>query len=175
MLHLVFELSNFWFCVQVLWNIIMINNSCLFCWSFDILAFEKQLMIVSLVTFSKTRTSIFVASRTLNDWISLLFSRAVIIHLTDKTLCFEFSNQITPWSIAYVWKVLVGGRNTNSMAINDLALTSGCAGQMSRISDIFLFLRPCLRNNSSRRVFLCTISKGLVLESFEQQKDVVTF
>ena len=50
--------------------------------------FEMQLMIVSLVTLHE----IFMKSRMLNDGICLLFSRAVIMHLTDKTLYFNFSD-----------------------------------------------------------------------------------
>ena len=90
-------------------------------------------MIVSLVTLSQARTSIFMASGTLNDGISL-FSRAVIMRLTDKTLYFDFSDQITPWSIGCVWEVGFDGRNTNSITFR--SLTPGCAGKLSTISAI---------------------------------------
>ena len=66
------------------------------CWSFDIPVFQKQLMIVSSVTLSQAKRSIFMESRTLNDGISSSFSRAVIIRLTDKILYFDFNDQITP-------------------------------------------------------------------------------
>ena len=66
------------------------------CWSFHIPAFQKQLMILSSVTLSQAKTSIFMASGTLNDGIPSSFSRAVIIRLTDKILYFNFSDKITP-------------------------------------------------------------------------------
>ena len=93
-------------------------------------------MIVSLVTLSQARTGIFMASRTPSDSISLLFSRVVIMRLNDKTFYSNFSDQITPSSIGCVWEDVSGGRNTNSVAFR--SLTSGCAGQLSTISAIFL-------------------------------------
>ena len=117
--------------------VIAINNYPLLILSYT--GFWEVLMIVSLVTLSQARRNIFMASKMLHDDISLLFSRAVIMHLTHKTVCFDFSDQITPWFSGCVWDVVFGGRNTSCIALR--SLTSRCAGQLSIISAIFLFSR----------------------------------
>ena len=149
----------------------LLSLTVVLCWSFDIPAFEKQYMIFSLATLFQARTSIFMASKTLNDGISL-FSRAVTMHVTDTTLYFDLNDQITSWSIGCVWEVVFGGRNTISIAFR--SLTSGCAGQLSTISAVFLLshwnLQSSLQTHSSKRsefiqaFFGGTISTGLVLD-----------
>ena len=80
---------------------IVINRSPLMIfWS---VVFWKATDYCFLVTLSQARTSIYMTSRILNDGNSLLFSRAVTMRLTDKTLYLNFSDQISPWSIDCAW------------------------------------------------------------------------
>ena len=59
---------------------------------------------------------------------------------------------ITPWSMGCVQEIVFGGKNCKLMAFNPV--TSGCAGQLSTTSTIFLpcdsNLRSSSRNHSSK-------------------------
>ena len=98
--------------------------------SFEMPAFLKQYLTV--VSGTSDHEEDCMASKLDVVWKPFLMSRWMIFRRY-----FALRYLITPWSIGWVYEVVIDGRNISSTAFKPSIL--GCAGQLSKMSATFRF------------------------------------